>query len=80
YLTEPDDHPQIKTVHAGLEFIRANHTEDAWFLQIECFDPHEPYFSHREHQRHYPALETPGEAPAWPDYKRVAEDSETVQR
>ncbi|WP_433655070.1 sulfatase-like hydrolase/transferase [Nocardia sp. CA-128927] len=80
YLTEPADHPQIRTVHAGLEFLRTNHAEDAWFLQIECFDPHEPYFSHREFQRHYPALDAAGQSPAWPDYKRVAEDPETVDR
>ncbi|WP_378741067.1 sulfatase [Nocardia brasiliensis] len=79
YLTEPADHPQVRTVNAGLEFIRTNRAEDAWFVQIECFDPHEPFFSHRDHQRHYPALDAASESTAWPDYKRVEEDSETVR-
>ena len=41
--------PQHKTFDLGLEFIRTNHEEDNWFLQIETFDPHEPFFT----QQHY---------------------------
>ena len=44
YLTRFTDMPMHKTFTAGLEFIEKNHTSDSWFLQIETFDPHEPYF------------------------------------
>jgi arylsulfatase A-like enzyme len=37
------DLPQSKTFEAGIRFIDRNHQEDQWFLQIECFDPHEPF-------------------------------------
>ena len=54
YLAEEADHPQTLTVNAGIEFIDTNRAEDNWFVQIECFDPHEPFFSYRDHQRHMP--------------------------
>lgn len=33
----------VKTVMAGIDFINENHSIDQWLLQIECFDPHEPF-------------------------------------
>ena len=39
-----EDTALAKTIHGGLEFIDTNHDCDRWFLQIECFDPHEPFY------------------------------------
>lgn len=36
--------PQSVTFRAGAEFLDRNHDEDNWFLQIETFDPHEPFY------------------------------------
>lgn len=44
YISSYTDMPMHKTFTAGLEFIEKNHASDSWFLQIETFDPHEPYF------------------------------------
>ncbi len=38
-----EDYPSVKTINAGLKFLEKNVDEDNWFLQIECFDPHEPF-------------------------------------
>lgn len=38
------DFSSVKTVKAGMYFIDENVNEDNWFLQIECFDPHEPFY------------------------------------
>lgn len=38
-------HAQHKTVAARADFIDRNHDWDNWFLQIETFDPHEPFLS-----------------------------------
>lgn len=38
-----DDMSSVKTFHAGINFIDNYHSEDNWFLQIESFDPHEPF-------------------------------------
>ncbi|MFD7919133.1 sulfatase [Streptomyces sp. NPDC059740] len=77
HLTDPADHPQTRTFDAGLEFLATNHTEDRWFLQIECFDPHEPFFSYADHKKHY-AHDWQGPHFDWPDYKRVTEDEAAV--
>ncbi|MFG2629260.1 sulfatase [Streptomyces sp. NPDC048473] len=77
YLTDEADHPQTRTFDAGLHFVRTNHREDNWFLQIETFDPHEPFFSHARHKEHYPHDYT-GAHFDWPDYKQVLETEEEV--
>ncbi|WP_117149030.1 sulfatase [Paraliobacillus zengyii] len=44
YMKTEEDHSLYRTVEAGLEFLKENKDADQWFLQIECFDPHEPFF------------------------------------
>lgn len=44
YMVDEQDYPQARCYQAGLEFLAENHTEDNWLLQIESFDPHEPFF------------------------------------
>ena len=39
---------KCRTFSLGLEFIETNLDADKWFVQIETFDPHEPFFSHEE--------------------------------
>jgi len=58
-------HPQTVTFDLGLEFLDLNHDADLWFLQVETFDPHEPFFS--------PGEQPPGPRFDWPDNRRVAE-------
>ncbi|GIK28375.1 MAG: sulfatase [Anaerolineae bacterium] len=71
------DQPQALTFKAGLEFIETNHAEDNWFLQIETFDPHEPFFTHQVYKDLYPhAYDGPDFD--WPDYTRVTETPEQV--
>ena len=70
--------PQGVTFGLGEEFLRANHAEDNWFLQIETFDPHEPYFSAQRFQDLYPH-DYHGPRFDWPDYRRVTESPEMVQ-
>lgn len=39
-----EEMPSVRCVRAGLDFLDHHHDRDNWFLQIECFDPHEPFF------------------------------------
>lgn len=32
-----------QTILAGIDFLEKYHEKDNWYLQIECFDPHEPF-------------------------------------
>lgn len=38
------EHFTHRTISAGMAFLETNCEQDNWFLQIECFDPHEPFF------------------------------------
>lgn len=54
YMPTTESQPQVQTFNQGLDFIRNNHQSDRWFLQIETFDPHEPFFTHEEFKALYP--------------------------
>jgi arylsulfatase A-like enzyme len=53
--TQPEvNHSQSRTFQGGIDFIDRNHLEDNWFLQIEAFDPHEPFYSPESYKNLYP--------------------------
>ena len=78
YIRKEADMPQSKTFAAGLEFIEHNHSEDRWFLDIETFDPHEPFFCRGKWKELYPHVYHGGTYD-WPQYKLADEDRETVE-
>ena len=69
------DLPQTHTVDSGLDFLDRNKSEDDWFLQIECFDPHEPFVSNRKYKDLYPS-DYDGPLFDWPGYHEVRETPE----
>lgn len=78
YMQTEEAHSQTRTVDAGIEFIEANVDADRWMLQIELFDPHEPFFA-PERFREGRGIE--GEATNdWPAYRRVLESEDEVDR
>ncbi|MEM7734480.1 MAG: sulfatase [Deinococcota bacterium] len=72
YVQREEDMPQAKTFKAGLEFINTNHNDDSWFLQLETFDPHEPFFTQQHYKDLYPH-EYEGDHFDWPDYAPVTQ-------
>jgi len=81
FMRHEEDQPQAKTFRAGEDFIRRNYEEDNWFLQIETFDPHEPFFSQRKFKDLYPEhyLDYEGPLHDWPAYAPVKETREQVE-
>ena len=77
YLTSNKEMPQSRTFAAGLEFIETNKDSDNWFLQIEAFDPHEPFFAGQEYRDLYPHPYS-GKHFDWPSYGPVRESEEMV--
>jgi arylsulfatase A-like enzyme len=77
YADDESKHPQVKTFDAGLEFLRTNAKADNWFLQIETFDPHEPFFSYERYKQLYPHTYN-GPQFDWPDYAPVTETEEEI--
>ncbi|RII14813.1 Choline-sulfatase [Streptomyces sp. YIM 130001] len=72
HMETEDKHPQTLTFDAGIEFLRTNRSADNWFVQIETFDPHEPFFSHKQYKDLYPH-DYDGPHFDWPDYGKVTE-------
>ncbi len=77
-MAREEDQPQANTFENGLEFIRTNHAEDNWYLQIETFDPHEPFFTQQKYKDLYPH-EYDGDHFDWPPYRQVDESDEEIQ-
>jgi arylsulfatase A-like enzyme len=69
--------PQARIFASGLEFIRNNVGEDRWFLQIESFDPHEPFYAPQKYRDLYPH-EYDGNTLDWPFPGPVRETPEEV--
>ena len=78
YLDREEKMPQAQTFAKGLEFIHTNAAEDDWFLQIETFDPHEPFFSQQQYKDLYPH-DYDGLHFDWPDYAPVNQPPEAVE-
>lgn len=78
YMREEKNQAIAVTFQNGLDFIETNHAEDNWFLQIEAFDPHEPFFSPQKYKDLYPH-EYHGIMFDWPAYHPVRESEEAVQ-
>lgn len=76
YFTDEERYPQTRTIDLGLEFIETNARADNWLLQIETFDPHEP-FDVPEHYREADGYDGP--LFDWPKYARVNEPAEAVE-
>jgi len=78
HMAREEDHPLTRTFAAGLEFIRTNAEQDRWFLHIEAFDPHEPFFSPQRYKDLYPD-DYSGPHFDWPPYRAVKESPEQIQ-
>lgn len=78
HMTCMEKQPQHITFTLGLEFIERNKDQDNWFLQLETFDPHEPFFTQKEFQELYPHNYS-GLPFDWPPYRHVMGDEKMVR-
>jgi arylsulfatase A-like enzyme len=78
YINREEDQPQAKTFAQGLEFIQTNHEDDNWLLQIETFDPHEPFYTLEKYKDLYPH-DYDGPHFDWPTYAQVKETKDQVE-
>lgn len=81
FMRREQDFSQAKTFDAGIEFINRNASGDDWFLHIETFDPHEPFYAHRSFKDRYPEHYANYDGPLhdWPPYSKVTETREQVE-
>lgn len=69
-----DDFPVHKCFDSALEFLDTNGDEDDWFLQIECFDPHEPFCAPASFRAQFPTTYD-GPIYTWPQYRNASDDT-----
>ena len=72
FMKDESDFCSVRCFDEGLEFLDLNRTADNWLLQIETFDPHEPFFAPTRYRDDYPTNYT-GPVRDWPPYERVTE-------
>lgn len=72
YFRSEADQPLAQVFENAYAFLEENHAADNWLLQIEPFDPHEPFFTQPEYQVLY---EDGYDGPTfdWPPYDHVSE-------
>jgi len=67
HIVDEADYPQTQCFAAGLDFIERNADDGNWFLQLETFDPHEPFTTHRQWTDRYGGIDDPALCD-WPGY------------
>ena len=72
YIRSEADFPSVQCFDAGLEFLRTNRQADNWLLQLETFDPHEPFTAPERFKDAYKGGWN-GPVRDWPRYARVEE-------
>jgi arylsulfatase A-like enzyme len=72
FIREDDEFPSVQCFKHGFDFLDRNRTAENWFLQIETFDPHEPFYSPKRFRADYPTNYA-GPILDWPPYARVNE-------
>jgi arylsulfatase A-like enzyme len=78
FIREEADFPAVKCFAAGHEFLDRNQGADNWLLQIETFDPHEPFVAPARFKDKY-ATGWTGKIRDWPRYGRVDEMPEECE-
>lgn len=78
FLDNEEKMPQARTFARGLDFIDRCAQDDNWFLQIEAFDPHEPFFTQDTYKALYKEEYT-GKNLDWPDYGYNAYGAEATE-
>lgn len=68
------DFPIHQCFTAALDFLDCNGREDDWFLQLECFDPHEPFVAPASFRDHFPT-KYDGPIYTWPQYRNSSDDT-----
>lgn len=68
-LQNEDEFPTAKCFAKAFEFLDTNKGEDDWFLQLECFDPHEPFVAPERFKAAYDSGYN-GKILNWPLYEK----------
>ena len=77
FIVSEEDYCGPQVFSKGLDFLADNHEADSWYLQLECFDPHEPFHAPPRFREMYPT-DYDGPILDWPKYAPVQESVEEI--
>jgi arylsulfatase A-like enzyme len=77
FLKEEADFPTAKCFAAAFEFLELNAEADDWFLQLECFDPHEPFVAPERFKEAYDRGYN-GKILDWPLYEEATNSPDEI--
>jgi len=72
-----EDFPGPACFARAFAFLDDNRMADNWFLQLECFDPHEPFFAPEKYRQEYTTGYN-GSILDWPKYAPVKESPDEI--
>ena len=70
YIKQESDYPTVQCIDLALDFLDTNAKADNWFLQIELFDPHEPFTAPDQFKEGY-KTDYDGPILDWPIYDKL---------
>ncbi|HAE17478.1 MAG TPA: sulfatase [Erysipelotrichaceae bacterium] len=71
YMCEEAEYAHARSFEKGMEFLREHSDSDHWFLQLEYFDPHEPFFVPERFTKLYSDQPVTDD---WPEYRVYTEE------
>ncbi|XDZ64444.1 sulfatase [Alphaproteobacteria bacterium LSUCC0396] len=77
FVNSETDYSLVKCFERAFHFLDNNRQSDNWFIQLECFDPHEPFMAPDRFKSLYPS-DYDGPILDWPLYKRVDESPQEI--
>jgi arylsulfatase A-like enzyme len=72
FIRDEMDFPSVQCFAHGFDFLYRNRDADGWLLQLETFDPHEPFYAPARFKQKFDTGWT-GPVRDWPRYGRVDE-------
>jgi len=73
YMADEQQHTLVRAFNAAKEFIVNNASQDNWYLHIEHFDPHEPFFAPERFKELYAHMSA--DDFDWPPYSETGDNA-----
>ncbi len=77
YMQEENQFSHVRCFESGKEFILKNKDRDNWYLQLEYFDPHEPFYVPDRFKKLYTDETVLFD---WPEYRKYGEEEQEQLR
>lgn len=77
FMRSEEQYPTAKCFKRAFDFLERNKHSDDWFMQLECFDPHEPFTAPARFRDAYQTGYS-GKILDWPLYEKVSNSADEI--